>query len=98
MKSKTDKLDVDKLVPVLSDLSKSSDVVKDYIVKKNVYHAKIKNIEDKTSDITNVATNTLLNAKMNEAKKKIPSISNLATTTAFTVVSWKENYHWSWSW
>ena len=87
MKSKTDKLDVDKLVPVLSDLSKSSDVVKDYIVKKNIYHTKIKNIEDKTSDITNVATNTLLNAKMNEAKNKIPSISNLATTNAFTVVS-----------
>ena len=85
MKSETDKLDFDKLVPVLSDLSKSSDVVKDYIVKKNVYHAKI-------------ATNTLLNAKMNEAKNKIPSISNLATTTAFTAVNWKENYHWSWSW
>ena len=47
----------------------------------------IKNTEDKISDITNIATNTLLNAKMNEAKDEIPSITNLATTTAFTVVN-----------
>ena len=34
LKSKVDKLDVDKLVPVLVDLSKLSDVVKNYDVKK----------------------------------------------------------------
>ena len=33
------------------------------------------------TDIT-LATNTTLNAKINEAKKEIPSITNLATTTA----------------
>ena len=42
---------------------------------------KIKNIEDKIPDITNLATNTTLNAKMNEVKNEIPNI-NLATTTA----------------
>ena len=47
LKSKVDKLDVDKLVPVPVDLSKLSDVVKNDVVKKNVYDAKIKNIEDK---------------------------------------------------
>ena len=31
---------------VLADLNKSSDVVKDDVVKKDVYNAKIKNIED----------------------------------------------------
>ena len=47
---------------------------------------KIKNIEDKIPDITNLATNTTLNAKINEVKNKIPNITNLATTTALTAV------------
>ena len=34
MKSKVDKLDVDKLVPALVDLSKLSDVLKNDVVKK----------------------------------------------------------------
>ena len=34
MKSKVDKLDVDKLVPALVDLSKLSDVLKNNVVKK----------------------------------------------------------------
>ena len=37
MKSKVDKLDVDKLVPVPVDLSKLSDLVKTNVVKKDVY-------------------------------------------------------------
>ena len=40
-----------------------------------------KNIEDKIPDITNLATKTTLNAKINEVKAEIPSITNLATTT-----------------
>ena len=64
LKSKTDKLDVNKLVPV-PDLSKLSDVVKNDVVKKDVYNAKIKNIEDKIPDITILATNTTFNAKIN---------------------------------
>ena len=82
MKSKVDKLDVDKLVPVLVDLGKLSEVVKKYIIKKDVCNAKIKNIEDKIPDITNLATDTTLNAKINEVKGEIPSITNLATTFA----------------
>ena len=39
-------------------------------------------IEDKIPDITNLATNTNLNAKIIEVKIKIPSITNLATTDA----------------
>ena len=62
LKSKADKSDVDKLVPVSIDLSKLNDVVKNYVVKKDVYNAKIKNIEDQISDITNLATNTTLNS------------------------------------
>ena len=81
LKSKVDKLDVDKLVPVPVDLSQLSDVVKDYVVKKDVYNAKIQDIEDKIPDITNLSTNTTLNAKINEVKNEITSITNLTTTT-----------------
>ena len=48
------------------------------LLEKCIYNAEIKNIENKIPDITNLATNTTLNAKINEVKK-IPSITNLAT-------------------
>ena len=73
-KSKVDKLDVDKLVPAPVDLSKLSDAVRNGIVKKDAYNAKIKNIEDKILGITNLATNITLNGKINEVKKEISSI------------------------
>ena len=43
MKSKVE-LDVDKLVLLAVDLSKLRDVVKNDVVKKDVYNAKINNI------------------------------------------------------
>ena len=42
MKSKVNKLDVDKLLPIPVDLSKLSNVVKNDVIKKDVYNAKIK--------------------------------------------------------
>ena len=69
LKSRVDKLDVEKLVPVPVDLSKVSDVVKYDVVKKTEYNAKVKYIENRILDITNLATNTILNAKINEVKK-----------------------------
>ena len=82
MKSKVDKLDVDKLISVPVDLSKLSDLVKNNFVKKDVYNAKIKNIKDKKPDITNLATDTTVNAKINEVKNEIPSLTNLATNAS----------------
>ena len=79
MKSKIDKLDVDKLVPVTADLSKLTDVVRNEVVR-------IKNIEDKIPDITNLATNASIKSKIIEVKGEIPSIANLATTAALTSV------------
>ena len=64
MKSKVDKLNVNKLVPVPVDLSKLSDAVKINVVKKDVYNAKIRNIEVEKPDIINLVTNTTLNATM----------------------------------
>ena len=65
MERRVDKLDADKLIPVPVDLSKLSDVVKNDVLKKNVYNSKMKNIEDKTPNITNLATKATLNAKTN---------------------------------
>ena len=51
-----------------------------------MYNAKIKIIEDKIYDISNLATNTTLNTKMNGVKKEILGITKLATTTCLTAV------------
>ena len=37
-------------------------------------------------DITNLATNTFLHAKINQVKNKISNITNLATATTLTAV------------
>ena len=60
LKAEADKLDIDKLIPIPVDLSKLSDVVKNDFVKIDVYNAKIKNIEEKIPDITNLAAKLLL--------------------------------------
>ena len=86
LKTKVDKLDFDKLVPIPADLSKLSNVVKNEVVKKTEYNAKIKNIEDKVPDISNLATKTNLNTKIREVKNVIPSIMGLAATSALAVV------------
>ena len=77
---------VDKLVPIPVDLSKLSDVVKDDVVKKDLYNAKIRDIEDEIPDITNSGTTAAFKSKINEVKGIIPSITDLATNTAFTDV------------
>ena len=64
LESKVDKLDIGKMRTTTPfDLSKLSDAVKNDVVKKDV-HLKIKYIEDKIPDITNLGTNTTLNAKI----------------------------------
>ena len=70
LRSKTDTFDVDKLVPAPVDLSKLSDLVKNDVVKKDVCNTKIRSIEDKIPNITNLAANTTLIVKINGVKKK----------------------------
>ena len=53
-KINADKSDVNKLVPVTVDLSKLIDVVKNDVVKKGACNAKIKTIEYKIPNITNL--------------------------------------------
>ena len=66
LESKVDQLDANKSVPVPVDLSKLSDIVKNDVVKKDGYNTKMKNIEDKISNLTNVATNSAVTAFENK--------------------------------
>ena len=86
LKSKVNKLDFDKLLHVAVDLSKLSGVWKNDVVKKYVYNAKIKNIEDNIPSITNLATKITLNSKRNEVKSEIHNITDLATKTALNAI------------
>ena len=86
LKTEVDKLDIDKFVSIPADLSKSSNVVKNKALKKTEYDAKIKNNEVKMPDISNLATKSNLNTKINEIRNKIPSITGLATTSTWTSV------------
>ena len=64
------------MAPVLADLIKLSDLVKNDVKKEN-YNAKIKDIEDKIPDISKLASNTTFNYKTNKVKGEIPHITNL---------------------
>ena len=55
-------------------------IIKLYIyIYRDIYNAKIENIEDKIPDITNLATKTALNA----VEIKIPSVNNLVKKTDY---------------
>ena len=72
LKTKVDKLDIDKLAPVPVDLSKLSDVVKNDVVKKVVYDklaATVNNID--TSDFV---LKTKYQPDKTELEKKIPNV------------------------
>ena len=75
LKTEVDKLDIDKLVPVPVDLSKLSDVVKNDVVKKDVYDklvAKVDNI-----DTSGFVLKTKYDTDKSELENKIPDTSGL---------------------
>ena len=75
---------INQLVSVAVDLSKLSEAGKNDVVKKDICNAQIKNIKDEIP---------IFNAK-NVVENKIPSITNLATTTtALTAVENKIHDH-----
>ena len=88
LKTEVDKLDIDKLTPVLNDLAKLSNVVKDDIIKKTVYDklvAKVNNI-DTTGLVLKTTYDTDksdLEKKISDAEKKIPDTSELGKKNRF---------------
>ena len=84
LKSEVDKLDVDKLKPIPTDLSKLSDVVKNDVVKKTDYNKLVTKVDN--IDTSGLTKKTDYNTKITEIEDKIPDISGLATKTALTTV------------
>ena len=68
LKTKVGKLDIDKLVPVSIDLSKLSDVVKNYVVKKTVYDKLVAKVDD--IDTSDFVLKTNYNAEKNKIRKE----------------------------
>ena len=84
LKTKVDKLDVDKLKPVPTDLSKLSDVVKNDVTKKTDHNKLVTQVDN--IDTSGRVKKTDYNTKITEIEDKIPDTSNLATKTALTTV------------
>ena len=81
LKTEGDKLDLDKLVPILVDLSKRSDVIKNDIVKKDVCNklvAKVNNI-----DTSRFVSKTKYDTYESELENKIPDASGLIKKTDY---------------
>ena len=73
-------MDIDKLVPVPTDLSKLSNMVKNDVVKKVDYSKLVTRVDN--IDTSGLVKKTDYNTKITEIEVKIPDISNLATKTA----------------
>ena len=81
LKIEVDKLDIDKLVPAPTDLSKLSNAVKNDVVKKGVYDklvAKVNNI-----DTSRFVLKTKYDADKLELENKIPDTSGLVKKTDY---------------
>ena len=73
LKTKVDKLSIEKLVPVPVDLSKLSDVIKNDVVKKTVYNKLVVKVDN--IDTSDFVRQTKYNADKAELEKKIPNVT-----------------------
>ena len=81
LKTQTDQLDIDKLVPVTINLSKLSDVVKNDVVKTNVYDklvAKVNSIDTSTSVLK-----TKYDTDKSKLESKVPDTSGIVKETDY---------------
>ena len=83
LKTKVDKLDIEKLAPVPVDLSKLSDVVKNGVAKKTVYDKLVEKVN--SIDTTRFVLKTAYDTDK-KIESKIPDITGLATNSALTAV------------
>ena len=81
LKTELDKLDIDKLAPVPIDLSKLSDVVKNDVVKKDVYDKLVTEVND--IDTSGFVLKTRYDTDKSELGNKIPDTSGLVKKTDY---------------
>ena len=75
LKTEVDKLDVDKSTPVLVDLSKLSEVVKNDVIKKTVYDILVAKIN--SIDTSTFALKINYDSDKSKIENKIPDTSGL---------------------
>ena len=80
LKTEVDKIDTDKLKTVPADLAKLSNVVKNDVVKKTDYNAKITSIEGQIAGVTKNTTDNLNDIK----KLKAVDTNNFVLKTKFS--------------
>ena len=81
LKTEVDKLDTDKLVPVPVDLSKLNDVVKNDVVKRNVYDELVAKVN--STDTSRCVSKTRYDAEKTALEIKIPDTSGLVKKTDY---------------
>ena len=82
LKTEVDKLDIDKLAPVPTDLSKLSDVVKNDVVKKTVYDKLV--IKVNNIDTSNFVLKTKYDTDKAELANKIPNVTDFVKKAKLT--------------
>ena len=80
LKTEVDKIDVDKLKTTPTDLAKLSTVVKNDVVKKTDYNAKVNSIESQIASVTKNTTDNLNDI----TKLKAVDTSNFVLKTKFS--------------
>ena len=80
LKTEVDKIDIDKLKTTPTDLAKLSNVVKNDLVKKTDYNAKVTSIEGQIAGITKNTRDNLADIR----KLKAVDTSNFVTRTKFS--------------
>ena len=81
LKTEVDKLDIDKLVPVPVDLSKLSDVVRNDVIKKDVYDKLV--TKENNIDTSGFVLKTKYDTDKSELENKIHDTSGLVKKTDY---------------
>ena len=82
LKTEVDKLDIDKLVPVPTDLNKLSNVVKNDVVKKTVYDKLVTKVDN--IDTNNFVLKTKYYTDKSQLENKSPNVSDFVKKAKLT--------------
>ena len=82
LKTEVDKLDIDKLVPVPTDLSKLSNVLKHDVVKKTVYDKLV--TKGNNSDTSDFVLKSKYNTDKSELENKTPNVTDFVKKAKLT--------------
>ena len=84
LKTEVDKLDIDKLAAAPTDLSKLSNVVKNDVVKKDVYNKLVTKVN--AIDASGFVLKIKYDTDKSELENKIPDVSGFATKTQLNAI------------